>query len=68
MMDQAEKAREFYLKRGEGDRIPIGIYHVVGSPLASSFVYLRLADFESYFDPLLKAHKLAEEVRVAAGL
>lgn len=68
MLDQSEKARDWYVKRGEGERIPIGIYHVVGSPLDDAYLFLRLCDFERYFDPLLKAYELMEELRAETGL
>jgi len=49
MMDQAVKAAEWYRKRGEGDRLPIGVYHVTGERFENAFVVLRLKDFEEYF-------------------
>lgn len=68
MLNQAEKAAEFYVERGEGERIPIGIYHVVGESLDSAYLFLRLKTFEEVFDPLLKSSRLVEEVREKAGL
>jgi hypothetical protein len=61
-LDQAEKAAAFYLEREEGKRIPIGLYHVTGEKLEDTYVFMRLGEFEEYFDPLLKAYRLAEEI------
>jgi Holliday junction resolvase len=49
MMDQAEKAAEFYRRRGEGARLPVGIYHVSGTRLDNAYVFMRLDDFEEHF-------------------
>lgn len=49
MMDQAVKAAEWYRKRGEGERLPIGVYHVTGTHLSNAVVFMRLKDFEAYF-------------------
>jgi len=68
MMDQAERAREHYLERGEGDRIPIGLYHVTGENMADAYVFMRLSEFEQKIDPLLKAYRLMEELRAKAEL
>jgi len=68
MMAQAEAARDWYQKRGEGERIPIGLYHVTGTRMDDTYVFVRLSDFERYFDPLLKAYELMEELRGKAGL
>lgn len=67
-MDQAEQAQRYYRERGEGQRIPLGIYHVTGKNLADAYVFVRLSAFEEYFDPLLKAYRLMEELRAKAGL
>lgn len=49
MMNQAEKAAEFYRRRGEGERLPVGIYHVSGTRLDNAYVFMRLSDFEAHF-------------------
>ena len=49
MLDQAVKAAEWYKRRGEGDRLPIGVYHVTGTRLDNAIVFMRLKDFEEYF-------------------
>lgn len=49
MLDQAVKAAGWYRKRGEGDRLPVGIYHVSGTRLDNAYVFMRLADFEQWF-------------------
>lgn len=68
MLDQAEKARDFYLKRGEGYRLPIGIYHVIGQKMDSAYVFLRLEDFEKHLDPLYDKQRFLDEIQVKAGL
>lgn len=56
MLDQAVKAADWYRRRGEGDRLPIGIYHVSGTHVDNAVVFMRLKDFEAYFgDSLPKA-------------
>ena len=49
MLDQAIKAAEWYRRRGEGDRLPIGIYHVTGQHFDNAYVVMRLRDFEEWF-------------------
>lgn len=49
MMDQARKAAAWYERRGEGERLPVGIYHVTGAHLDNALVFMRLADFEAHF-------------------
>jgi hypothetical protein len=49
MLDQAVKAAEWYRRRGEGERLPIGVYHVTGTRLDNAVVFMRLKDFEEYF-------------------
>ena len=49
MMDQAEKAAAYYERRGEGERLPLGVYHVSGSRLDNAYCFMRLKDFEDYF-------------------
>lgn len=49
MLDQAVKAAEWYRRRGEGERLPIGVYHVVGTHADNAVVFMRLKDFEAYF-------------------
>jgi Holliday junction resolvase len=51
MMDQARKAAEWAKKRGEGDKLPVGIYHVTGHHLDTSIIFMRLDDFEEWFGP-----------------
>src|SRR5262245_32932694 len=40
MLDQAVKAAEWYKRRGEGERLPIGIYHVTGTHLDNAVVFM----------------------------
>lgn len=49
MMDQARKAAEWYERRGEGNRLPVGIYHQTGSPYGHALVFMRLEDFMDWF-------------------
>jgi hypothetical protein len=49
MLDQAEKAAAFYKRCGEGERLPLGIYHVSGTRDENAYVFLRLGDFMDYF-------------------
>jgi len=49
MMAQAVKAAEAIKRRGDGERLPIGVYHVVGTHYDNALVFLRLRDFEDYF-------------------
>jgi len=58
MLDQAVKAADWYRRRGEGERLPIGIYHVTGTRVENSVVFMRLKDFKAYFgDSLPKAEE-----------
>lgn len=59
MIDQAVKAAEWYQRRGEGERLPIGVYHVTGERFDNAFVVMRLKDFEAYFGDVLP--KVEEE-------
>lgn len=68
MLDQAEKARDFYQQRGEGFRLPIGIYHVTGQKMENAYVFLRLEDFEKYLDPLYDRQKFLDEINAKAAV
>lgn len=68
MLDQAEKARDFYRDRGEGYRLPIGIYHVTGQRMDSAYVFLRLEDFEKYLDPLYDKQRFLDEINAKAAV
>lgn len=49
MMSQAVKAAQ-WIKRREGkDKLPLGVYHVVGTHYDNALVVMRLADFEAWF-------------------
>lgn len=61
MMDQAEKAAAWYERKGEGARLPMGIYHVSGTHLANAYVFMRLSDFEHYFGGGMGAANVAQE-------
>ena len=61
MLDQAVKAAEWYRRRGEGDRLPIGIYHVTGTRIDNAYVVMRLKDFEDYFGSQLPADRAVGE-------
>lgn len=49
MMDQASKAAEFSYKRDGVTRLPVGIYHVVGTRYDKAFITMRLGDFLEWF-------------------
>lgn len=61
MLDQAVKAAEWYRRRGEGDRLPIGVYHVVGRKLDNAVVFMRLSDFEEWFGDRLPAKEVNDD-------
>lgn len=62
MLDQAVKAAEWYKRRGEGERLPIGAYHVTGQHLDNAYVFLRLKDFEDYFGGMVVKTKTVKEL------
>lgn len=62
MVDQAVKAAQWYKRRGEGERLPIGVYHVVGSHFDNAVVFLRLKDFEDYFGGQVVKTKTVKEL------
>lgn len=49
MMDQAVKAAAWSAKRGEGDKLPMGIYHVKGTPFRKALVFHQLGDWREWF-------------------
>jgi hypothetical protein len=52
MMDQAKKAAVWAKKHGQGDKLPIGVYHVTGTRIENAYVFMRLGDFQEYFGDL----------------
>lgn len=63
MMDQAHKAAEWYRRRGDmADRLPIGVYHVAGTPIRRALVFMTLEDFEEWFGDGMWKHVAPEDL------
>jgi len=62
MMDQAVKASAWSVRRDEGARVPLGIYHVQGTHYDSSLVFMRLKDFME-----ITGHSAVERARQLAA-
>ena len=49
MMDQAVAAEVFSKRRDGKTRLPVGIYHVMGTRFDKAIVFMRMKDFEDWF-------------------
>lgn len=48
-MDQARKAAAWFVKRGEGERLPVVIIQAKGSPIGKALIVMELGDFVERF-------------------